>query len=144
MLAQDMGIRKMAYAMGKGKKKTDLGNYVLMNFECKPSDKLKMAKLCENLQKESKLLRFLFQRLQVRLSLFWGAIHSLAASFRFIMHVFHDAVAFHVRMGMPLAGHSHGAFGGGLRGVPHTDDVQPRADDIPQRTRFNSSLCSNH
>ena len=46
---------------------------------------------------------------------------------------------------MPLAGHSHSALGGGgLRGVPHTDDVQPRADETPQRTRFTSSLCSNH
>ena len=63
---QDMGIRQMAYAMGKGDKRTDLGNYVLMNFECKPAQKQKMTALCERLQRESVLLRFLFQRLNVR------------------------------------------------------------------------------
>ena len=65
--------------------------------------------------------------------------------FPFHLVCFHVAVAVHERRGMPLTGHSHSALGGGgLRGVPHTDDVQPRADETPQRTRFTSSLCSNH
>ena len=49
---QDMGVRQMAYSMGKGKKKTDLGNYILMNFECKPQSMKKMSDKMERLQKE--------------------------------------------------------------------------------------------
>ena len=46
----------MAYSMGKGQKKTDLGNYILMNFECTPVAMKRMNTLMEKLQKEQVLL----------------------------------------------------------------------------------------